>query len=119
MDILQISRYVFAMLLLVAGILHFMQPKFLIKIVPKYLPYPKLLVLWSGIAEIVCAILLVIPQNQNLGAYLTIALLIAVFPANVEMSRIYYLKKKKGFWLTVLRLPLQILSIWWAFKLIE
>ena len=119
MDYLEISKYLLAALLIIAGILHFIQPKFFERIVPKYLPAAKLLVLLSGIAEVICGILLITPQTQSIGAYLTIALLIAVFPANIEMARLYYVKKKKGFWITVLRLPLQILLIWWAFKFIE
>lgn len=119
MEMLEISKYVYAALLIGAGIMHFIHPKFFLKIVPKYLPAPKTLVLVSGIVETICGILLVIPQTQNLGAYLTIALLIAVFPANIEMTRLYYVKKKRGLWITLLRLPLQILLIWWAYKLIE
>lgn len=119
MEMLEISKYAFAALLIGAGIMHFIQAKFFLKIVPKYLPAPKTLVLLSGISEIICGILLVIPQTQNLGSYLTIALLIAVFPANIEMARLYYVKKKKGLWITLLRLPLQILLIWWAYKFIE
>jgi uncharacterized membrane protein len=62
---------------------------------------------------------LLFPLTQTVAAYLTIALLIAVFPANIEMSRKYYLKKKKVFWFTLLRLPLQFLMIWWAFQFVK
>ena len=86
---------------------------------PEYLPAHFLLVILSGIAEIVCGLLLLFPTTQNIGAYLTIALLVAVFPANIEMSRKYLVKKKKGFWWTILRLPLQILLIWWAYQLVK
>ena len=89
------------------------------KIMPEYLPAHFLLVILSGIAEIVCGLLLLFPTTQNIGAYLTIALLVAVFPANIEMSRKYLVKKKKGFWWTILRLPLQILLIWWAYQLVK
>ena len=86
---------------------------------PEYLPAHFLLVILSGIAEIVCGLLLLFPITQNIGAYLTIALLVAVFPANIEMSRKYLVKKKKGFWWTILRLPLQVLLIWWAYQLVK
>ena len=89
------------------------------KIMPEYLPAHFLLVILSGIAEIVCGLLLLFPNTQNIGAYLTIALLVAVFPANIEMSRKYLVKKKKGFWWTILRLPFQILLIWWAYQLVK
>lgn len=116
---LEISKYILAFLLIMAGILHFIKPKFYMKIMPEYLPAHFLLVILSGIAEIVCGLLLLFPTTQNIGAYLTIALLVAVFPANIEMSRKYLVKKKKGFWWTILRLPLQILLIWWAYQLVK
>lgn len=119
MDLLENSKYVFAFLLILAGIMHFVRPKFYLKIMPTYLPSHHVLVILSGIAEIICGVLLLFSATQNLGACFTIALLIAVFPANIEMARKYYAKKKKGFWLTILRLPLQILLIWWAFQFIK
>lgn len=119
MNYLEISKYIFAGLFLLAGIGHLVNPKFYLKIMPDYLPAHKALVLLSGIAEIICGLLLLPSGTQTLGAYASIALLIAVFPANIEMSRKYYLKKKKGFWLTIVRLPLQILLIWWASQFIK
>lgn len=119
MDFLVLSKYILAGLLIIAGILHFIKPKFYLKIMPGYLPSHELLVLLSGIAEIVCGALLLFPATQKMGAICTIALLIAVFPANIEMSRKYFVKKKKGFWWTIIRLPVQILMIWWAFKFLK
>lgn len=119
METLEISKYVLAGMLIIAGILHFLKPKFYLKIMPDYLPASLLLVILSGIAEIICGLLLVFPNTQTIGAYLTIALFVAVFPANIEMSRKYYLRRKKGFWLTILRLPLQIVLIWWAYQFIR
>lgn len=119
MTSLELSKYILAVALIVAGILHFVMPKFYLKIMPPYLPRPAELVLISGIAEIICGLLLLFPNTQSFGAYATIALLIAVFPANMEMAKIYYTKKRKGFWVTILRLPLQLLLIWWAFQFIK
>lgn len=119
MNTLETSKYILAFLLVIAGILHFIKPGFYLKIMPAYLPAHHALIILSGIAEVICGVLLLFPETQTFGAYLTIALLIAVFPANVEMSRKYFVRKKKGFWLTVLRLPLQILMIWWAYQFIK
>ena len=91
---LEISKYLLAFLLIIAGTLHFIKPKFYLKIMPQYLPAHFLLVILSGIAEIICGLLLLFPTTQNIGAYLTIALLIVVFPANIEMSRKYFVMKK-------------------------
>lgn len=119
MDLLLLSKYLLAILLIVAGILHFVKPQFYLKIMPSYLPAHHTLVILSGIVEIIGGLLLLFKTTQSMGAYLTIALLVAVFPANIEMSRKYYVRKKKGFWITILRLPLQILLLWWAFQYIK
>lgn len=116
---LEISKYILAFLLIFAAMLHFIKPKFYLKIMPEYLPAHFLLVILSGVAEVICGILLLFTATQNIGAYLTMALFIAVFPANIEMSRKYFVKKKKGFWWTIVRLPLQVLLIWWAYQLIK
>lgn len=119
MEFLEVSKYILAILLIIAGILHFVKPHFYKKIMPTYLPAHGLLIIISGIAEIICGILLLFPETQNLGVYATVSLLIAVFPANIEMSRKYYLRKKKGFWLTILRLPLQLVLIWWVLQFLK
>ena len=92
METLEISKYVLAGMLIIAGILHFLKPKFYLKIMPDYLPAPLLLVILSGIAEIICGLLLVFPNTQTIGAYLTIALFVAVFPA--EQLAADFLEKK-------------------------
>lgn len=109
-----ISLWIMALLYLAAGINHFVNPKFYLKIIPPALPYPKWLNWISGAAEIILAIAIVIPQLQSLAAWGIILLLIAVFPANVY----HFLKgwrKKKMVWILALRLPIQGLLIWWAY----
>lgn len=116
METLEISRYLLAGFLILIGIMHFTVPKFFMSIMPNYLPAHKTLVLLSGVAEILCGTLLLFPSTQTMGAYAAVALFVAVFPANIEMSRQFYVKKKKGFWWTILRLPFQIGLIYWALQ---
>ena len=110
------SKFILSFLLMVAGILHFAKPNIFIKIMPSYIPYHLQMVYISGIAEILCGLLLIFPQTQKVGAYLSIFLFIAVFPANIEMARKFYEVHHKYFWLTVARLPLQAVLIWWAYQ---
>lgn len=110
------SKFILSFLLMVAGILHFVKPNIFIKIMPSYIPYHLQMVYISGIAEILCGLLLIFPQTQKVGAYLSIFLFIAVFPANIEMARKFYEVHHKYFWLTVARLPLQAVLIWWAYQ---
>ncbi|WP_417428085.1 MauE/DoxX family redox-associated membrane protein [Halpernia sp.] len=110
------SKFVLAFLLIFVGITHFLKPYYFVKIMPSYIPFHLKLVYICGIVEILCGVLLLFPQTQTFGAYLSIALFIAVFPANIEMAKDFYLIHHKYFWVTVLRLPLQILLIWWAYQ---
>ncbi|PAM95463.1 DoxX family protein [Flavobacterium sp. IR1] len=107
--------YLMAFLYLIAGINHFKNPGMYIRIIPPFFPNPKLLNSLSGIAEIILGILLIIPATTCLAAWGIIALLIAVFPANVYM----FYKKKGGFsvlkLILLLRIPLQIPLILWAY----
>ena len=97
-----------------AGITHFLKPGAFLGIMPKFLPYPLQLVYISGACEILFAILLAIPSTRHSGAWLLILLLIAVFPANIQMAISFYEEKNPYLWIAILRLPLQFLLIWWA-----
>jgi uncharacterized membrane protein len=99
-----------------AGVNHFIHPAPYIKIIPPWLPYPQEVVVISGICEIICAILILLPATRVFGSWCLIALLIAVFPANIQMSINYYKENNPAFWGTILRLPLQAVLIFWAYK---
>ncbi|HXG87732.1 MAG TPA: hypothetical protein VNJ02_05285 [Vicinamibacterales bacterium] len=71
--------------LVAIGILHFIRPAAFTSIVPPYLPFPLALVYISGAAEIALGALLQFAATRRLAAWGLIALLIAVFPANVHM----------------------------------
>lgn len=108
--------YLMALLYVLAGINHFRRPKVYISIIPSYFPNPKLLNTVSGAAEIILGILLCIPVCTPYAALGIIALLIAVFPANLFM----YLNDNASLglpnWLLLLRLPMQIALIIWAYE---
>ena len=109
-----ISKYLLAIFMIVAGIMHFVNPAFFLKIMPPYLPLHKELVLVSGIFELVLGILLLVPRSSRMAAWGIVALLIAVFPANL------YLYQHQDILLAspiihLLRLPLQGVFILWAY----
>lgn len=87
------------------------------KIMPSYLPYHKALVLISGVAEILGGIGIMIPFSKTYAGWGLIVLLIAVFPANIDMFIKAYQKQGFSFytWLTLGRLPLQFLLIYWVY----
>lgn len=98
-----------------AGVNHFIHPAFYLKIMPSWLPLHKELVFISGVAEVLCALLLLFPVTRRFGAYGVIALLIAVFPANIQMLLDYYHDNNPLLWVAIIRLPIQFLLIWWAY----
>ncbi|MDQ2743360.1 MAG: hypothetical protein M3Z66_13850 [Chloroflexota bacterium] len=96
-----------------SGLLHFLVPAPYRSIIPVPLRgQAAALVAVSGVVEIICAMLLVVPRTRRLGAYSIAVLLVAVFPANIQMA----LDSKHGIAgiLTWLRLPLQAPLILWA-----
>ena len=69
-----------------AGILHFAKPAPYLRIMPPYIPWPVLAVRLSGVLEIVGGLGLLLPNTRRAAAWALIALLIAVFPANIYMA---------------------------------
>ena len=106
--------YIMSAFYILAGILHFARPGMYMNIMPEYLPFPLLLVYMSGILEVLSGVLLLFPQFRNIGAWLTIFTLIVVFPANIQMMTDFYKEHNPYLWVAVLRLPLQLLLIYWA-----
>jgi uncharacterized membrane protein len=81
-----VSLVVMAAFYAFAGVNHFVNPAFYLPIMPPYLPWHEELVFLSGVAEIVVAVGLLIPATRVAAAWATIALLVAVFPANLHMA---------------------------------
>ncbi len=109
-----ISKYLLAIFMIGAGTMHFVNPAFFLKIVPPYLPLHKELVLVSGICEVLLGILLLIPKCSHLAAWGIIALMIAVFPANIHLFQNQDLMPASPI-VHLLRLPLQGVFILWAY----
>jgi uncharacterized membrane protein len=111
----EVFRWLLAAFFVAAGVGHFLRPAFYENMVPPYLPAAHLLVVISGIAEIVLGILLVIPRFSRMAAWGLIALLIAVSPANIHMALHPSLFPEFRPTALLIRLPLQVVLIAWAF----
>jgi uncharacterized membrane protein len=111
-------KIVFALIFIAAGIGHLLQPKFFADIMPTYIPWTLILpiVYLSGILEIVFGTILIFPQTSVIAAWGLMALLIAVFPANVNLALNPGLTPGFPGWAHWLRLPLQPVLIWWAYQ---
>lgn len=111
----KISRFICGIVFMAAGANHFLNTPFYVSIMPPYLPWHESLVYLSGLGEIGLGGLLLIERWSPMAAWGLIALLIAVFPANVHMAmhpEQYRWAAPLVLWL---RLPLQGLLILWAF----
>ncbi len=109
-----ISKSILAIFMVVAGTMHFVNPEFFLKIMPPYLPLHSELVMVSGVCEIVLGVLLLVPKFSRLAAWGIVALLIAVFPANIYLFQNQDLMPASPF-IHFLRLPLQGVLILWAY----
>ena len=100
-----------------AGANHFVMPRVYEQIVPPRLrDHAKLLVQVSGVAEIAGGVGVLVPSTRRLSGLGLIALLAAVFPANLYMAREPERFKRIPRWALYVRLPLQPLMMWWAWR---
>jgi len=100
------------------GTLHFVAPKPFDAIVPVELPGSQRFYTYaSGVAEFVTGALLLLPRTRKLGALSAVALFLAVFPANINMVRLWRDKSLFMRLCAIARLPLQIPMIAAALKI--
>lgn len=111
----RLSLYLMIALYIAAGLNHFINPPFYLKIMPPWIPCHKEMVFISGVCEILFAALLIFPSTRRIGAWGIILLLVAVFPANVQMLINYKNENNPLLWVAIVRLPVQLILIWWAY----
>jgi uncharacterized membrane protein len=99
-----------------SGVNHFVIPGTYKQIVPPGLGDPATLVRVSGVAEIAGGVGVLLPCTRRLAGFGLIALLVAVFPANVYMALNPAKFAKIPAWALYARLPLQPLMMWWAWR---
>ena len=106
-----------AVLFGVLGTLHFLKPLPFEQIVPRALPRKKELVYASGVAELACAAGLLHPRTRRVAGLASAGLLVAIFPANVQMAADLQRKgSRPAQAIAWARLPLQLPLIRWALK---
>jgi uncharacterized membrane protein len=113
------ALYLLAAFFVGGGIMHFMNPGFYLPMMPPYLPLHLELVYLSGVAEIVGGVGVLVPRWRSAAGFWVIAVLVAVFPANLHMALNMISPpgleaSQMALWL---RLPMQgvfILWAWWA-----
>jgi uncharacterized membrane protein len=110
-------RILLALFFIAAGVMHFVLPELYLQIMPPYLPYHLELVYVSGVFEILGGAGLLVRPLRAVAGYGLLALLVAVFPANVQMA-VDTVGGQPGSvrsWVAVLRLPLQVPLLLWVY----
>ena len=111
------GRVLFALIFMVAGVLHFVFTPMYMRVMPPYLPAPRLLVQISGVFEFLGGLGLLYPPTRRFAAWGLVALLVAVEPANVQMALDHARWKNIPEWALWVRVPLQVPLIWWAWMI--
>lgn len=96
-----------------AGVLHFVIPDFYLAMMPPWLPAHRELVALSGVAEILGGIGVMSAKGRRAAGVGLLLLLVAVFPANIQMLHNARAAGEPTL-LLWLRLPLQIVFLWWV-----
>lgn len=98
--------------------MHFVVPDRYAAIMPPWIPYPMAMVYVSGVFEILGGAGVLVPRARKMAGIGLIALLIAVFPANVQMLGDAFRSGASALYIIglFLRLPLQPLMIVWIYR---
>ncbi len=118
------SRLALAALMVGGGVTHFVAPAAYERIVPRWAGDGRRVVLVSGATELACGTLLLSRRTGKVGGWLTAALLVAVFPANVQMAldagtehqAVPDMPVGRFRSIALARLPLQLQLVGWALR---
>ncbi|MBC7692570.1 MAG: DoxX family membrane protein [Methylotenera sp.] len=110
----KVSLVLMAIVYIAAGIMHFRKPEVYMKIMPPWIPEHHLMVVLSGIAEVTLGAGLLVSPVSRYAAMGLMALLVAVFPANIYMAQQGGRAFGLAEWMVWVRLPIQGVLILWA-----
>ena len=92
-----------------SGTVHLVKPEVFEPLMPSWVPAHREVILGSGVAELLCAIGLLLPSTRRAAGLASAALLVGVFPGNVKMAVDALHGSNRPFQaVTLARLPLQL-----------
>ncbi len=112
------NQFLLSAFFVFTGVMHFVIPRSYSGIMPTWVPAPTAMVYISGVLEILGGLGLLVPSARRFAGAGLIALLVAVFPANVQMLANAMADRASPMYIAFLflRLPLQPLMIVWVYR---
>lgn len=111
-----VSKWLVALFFVAVGAGHLLWPLNYLKIMPPWSPFPLALIYVSGFFEILFGALVLPLKTRKLAGWGLVALLIAVFPANIHMVLHPEIFPSIPVWVGWARLPFQGVFIFWVWK---
>jgi uncharacterized membrane protein len=113
----QFLIYPMSLLYVVAGANHFIKPEFYKQLMPTYLPYHYEIIFISGVFEVALGLGLIFMKTRRTSAWGIVALLIAVYPANIYMwmNNVQIDGHATPALFHYIRLPMQFVLLYWAY----
>jgi uncharacterized membrane protein len=112
------ARGFLAVFFVLAGINHFLSPKIYLGMMPPWLPAPEVANVVSGAAEIAGGLGLLLRRFRRMAGWGLIALLVAVFPANLHVALQGHMPglnvSPLALWLRLPFQPALIAWVWWV-----
>jgi len=105
----------------VIGVLHFVRPAPFVAIIPPFFPEPLALVYVSGVFEVLGGLGVLLPATRRWAAWGLIALLIAVYPANIyhAFGDVAVDGTPAPLAYHIIRLPMQLVLIAWVYQIVR
>lgn len=112
----RIARWLLAVVYFPFGLLHLSKPGGFLPIMPPWVPFPREVILFTGAAEVLGAIGLLIPQTRKAAAIGLALYAVGVFPANLHhaFSGVSVPGLPSSWWYHAPRLAFQPVLVWWA-----
>jgi uncharacterized membrane protein len=111
-----VMRGLMAAFYIAAGVGHLLRPDAFLPIVPDFVPYPREVILITGVCELAGALALLTPRLRKLAGVMFAAYALCVWPANIKhaIEGIHLPPIPDSWWYHGPRLALQPALIWWA-----
>jgi uncharacterized membrane protein len=116
-----INLYLISIIFIYAGVAHFTNPQFYIKITPSFVPFKQFLVDLSGVLEILGGLLILFNQTRKTGVYLLVGLLFLFFVVHFDMLFTFQVSENMllNKSLLLMRIIIQFKLIYWVISLLK